>query len=107
MLFEPIAFPPTEDVDAAKNSPLAVGALRRRRRFDSYEHAYDNYASKPPLNQFDPEVLRNYVDYGFAPVEPAGDDSNDDGMRWSAVVAAVVSSCDAHRRWNPPRSQHR
>lgn len=77
VLFEPIAFPPTEDVDAAKNSPLAVGALRRRRRFDSYDQAYDNYASKPPLNQFDPEVLRNYVDYGFAPVE--NDNGNDNG----------------------------
>jgi len=72
VVFEPIAFPPA-DADGVANSPLVVGALRRRRRFDSYDHAYANYASKPPLNQFDPAVLRNYVDYGFAPVaQPDG-----------------------------------
>ncbi|HUF96824.1 MAG TPA: alpha/beta hydrolase [Ilumatobacter sp.] len=69
ILFEPIAFPPSEDANAAKGSPLATGALRRRRRFDSYDHAYDNYASKPPLNQFDADALRNYVDFGFAPID--------------------------------------
>jgi len=76
ILFEPIAFPPGDQADTATNSSLVVGALRRRRRFESYDQAYDHYASKRPLNQFDPEVLRNYVDYGFAPVTlPDGTDA--------------------------------
>ena len=67
VLFEPIAFPPMDDPGTAASNLLVAGALRRRRHFDSYDDAYDNYASKRPLSQFDPDVLRDYVDYGFAP----------------------------------------
>lgn len=89
ILFEPIAFPPDDSADASSNSSLAVGARRRRRRFDSYDQAYDNYASKPPLNQFDPQVLRDYVDFGFFPVEPeAGPDES--GVGESGVGEAGV-----------------
>jgi pimeloyl-ACP methyl ester carboxylesterase len=47
-------------------NPLAEGAARRRPVFDSYEAAYDNYRSKPPLAGLDPAALRAYVDFGFA-----------------------------------------
>ena len=97
ILFEPIAFPPGDQADTASNSPLVVGALRRRRRFDSYNQAFDHYASKRPLNQFDPAVLRNYVDYGFAPVKLP--DGTDVGIELrctpemeSATFAASVNS---------------
>ncbi len=76
-LFEPIVMPPIpgpqRDAFAGSN-PLAAGARRRRPVFDSFDAAYDNYASKAPLNTLDPAALRAYVDHGFAPdpADPAG-----------------------------------
>ena len=68
VLFEPIAFAqPDGDVDP-ENSPLAVGARRRRRQFESFDAAISHYASKPPLDRFDPGALDEYVRGGFAPV---------------------------------------
>lgn len=60
--FEPIA-PPPSDVDP-DTLPIAVGARRRRSKFSSIEAAIENYASKPPLAAFTPEVLDDYVRYG-------------------------------------------
>jgi pimeloyl-ACP methyl ester carboxylesterase len=65
--FEPIAFPPVEDIGMRVESPLIAGARRRRRSFPSYEAAIEHYASKPPLMAFEPEALRQYVLHGFAP----------------------------------------
>lgn len=69
VLFEPIVFPPDERRPDAEPSPLVEGARRRRRTFDSYEAAAANFASKPPLNTFDPAALAAYVLYGFAQVD--------------------------------------
>jgi len=64
-LFEPVVFPPLKmDLPPGVN-PLAEGARRRRRTFDSFDAAYENFASKPPLNALHPEALRAYVDFGF------------------------------------------
>jgi pimeloyl-ACP methyl ester carboxylesterase len=63
-LFEPIAFPATP-TEAERTSPIIEGARRRRAVFASREDAYDNYASKPPLDALTPEALRAYVDHGF------------------------------------------
>ncbi|NUU23719.1 MAG: alpha/beta hydrolase, partial [Streptomycetaceae bacterium] len=38
----------------------------RRPTFADRAEAYRNYASKPPMDAFDPEVLRAYVAHGFA-----------------------------------------
>ena len=65
--FEPIA-PPPSDVDP-ETLPIAVGARRRRSSFASVDAAIENYASKPPLAAFAPEVLDDYVRYGTFPVE--------------------------------------
>lgn len=66
VLFEPIAFPGTEyDPDPSEELPIAQGARRRRRRFPSRQAAIDNYAAKPPLSLMRPEVLADYVEYGF------------------------------------------
>lgn len=64
-LFEPIVFPPFDGPVPVSN-PLADGARRRRDRFDSYDAAYANFASKPPLDALHPAALRAYVDGGFA-----------------------------------------
>jgi pimeloyl-ACP methyl ester carboxylesterase len=64
--FEPIIFPQNDDAPRS-SSPLAAGARRRRATFESFEHAIDNYSSKPPLMAFTPEALRAYVEHGLEP----------------------------------------
>jgi pimeloyl-ACP methyl ester carboxylesterase len=75
--FEPVIFP-SGDVDASqpRSEPpqsqpppsfLVEGARRRRSTFDTFEAAIANYGSKPPMNMFDPDVLRLYVMHGFRP----------------------------------------
>lgn len=68
ILFEPIIFPDDMRSVAAKSrgaSPLAEGARRRRNSFASRAEAFANYASKPPMNEFDQRSLRAFVDHGF------------------------------------------
>jgi pimeloyl-ACP methyl ester carboxylesterase len=68
VLFEPIshqAASPTLTDDEIQQLPIVRGALRRRRTFPSFDAAYDNYHSKPPLSLMTPAVLRNYIDHGF------------------------------------------
>jgi len=63
--FEPVVFPSEVPSKADLAEPLAKGARQRREVFSSREEAYANYASKPPLSSFDPEVLAAYVEFGF------------------------------------------
>ena len=70
VLFEPIshqAAATTPTADEMRQLPIVQGALRRRRTFPSYDAAYENFASKPPLSSMVTEALRNYVDHGFRP----------------------------------------
>ena len=46
---------------------MVAGARRRRASFDSFEAAIANFGSKPPMQTFDPDVLRLYVGHGFRP----------------------------------------
>lgn len=66
VLFEPIVYPPPDPRPDPEVFPLVIGARRRRRRFESFQAAYDNFASKPPLSMFDHDVLHAYVEHGFA-----------------------------------------
>jgi pimeloyl-ACP methyl ester carboxylesterase len=65
-LFEPVVVPTDFVTDRNPDNPLSNGARRRRDTFDSFDAAFDNYASKPPFDSLHPEVLRVYVDHGFA-----------------------------------------
>ncbi len=68
ILYEPIIFPSAIREIASKNnnpSPLVEGARRRRKTFASRAEAFANYASKPPMNAFDPRALHAFVDHGF------------------------------------------
>ncbi|CAN5693366.1 hypothetical protein BH24ACT3_BH24ACT3_07960 [soil metagenome] len=70
--YEPVVFPPeATPMGGTEDSPLAAGAERRRERFESFEAALANYASKPPFDQLHPDALRAYVEGGFAE-EPDG-----------------------------------
>lgn len=68
VLFEPIIFPPAvrENGGGGGPSPMSQGARRRRTTFASIDEAVANYSAKPPLNVFEPQVLRDYVQYGFS-----------------------------------------
>jgi pimeloyl-ACP methyl ester carboxylesterase len=64
--YEPIVWPEITEELKASRRPLISGALKRRDLFGSRQDAYDNFASKPPLESLDPKALRAYVDCGFA-----------------------------------------
>jgi pimeloyl-ACP methyl ester carboxylesterase len=63
--FEPVVFPSEDPLPPELYEPLAERARQRREVFTSRQEAYANYASKPPLATFDPEVLAAYVEFGF------------------------------------------
>ena len=63
--YEPIVWPEITEVLQASRRPLISGALKRRDQFPSRQEAYENFASKPPLESLDPRALRAYVDCGF------------------------------------------
>jgi len=63
--FEPVVFPAEHPFTPDPSPLLAKGARSRREIFPSREDAYANYASKPPMSTFDPEVLEAYVRFGF------------------------------------------
>ncbi len=65
--YEPIVWPAITDELAASRRPLISGALKRRDLFPTRQDAYENFASKPPLESLDAKALRAYVDCGFAP----------------------------------------
>jgi pimeloyl-ACP methyl ester carboxylesterase len=64
-LYEPVVVPTDNVTGHNPDNPLSNGARRRRDTFDSFDAAYENYASKPPFSTLHPEVLRVYVDHGF------------------------------------------
>lgn len=64
--FEPVVFPPGTASAGEGPNVLAQGALNRRDRFGSFSAATENYSGKPPMNRFDPDALREYVQHGFA-----------------------------------------
>ena len=67
VLFEPIARPPSEEPIDASGWPIVIGARRRKRGFASFQAAFDNFSSKPPLSLMTPESLRGYVEHGLRP----------------------------------------
>lgn len=76
VVFEPIVFPPggirpEDQAGDPQESPMVVGARRRRATFASYDAAIENFAAKRPLNGFTPAALRAYVLHGFTP-DPEG-----------------------------------
>ena len=63
--YEPVVFPPDVRAAGGDENPLAAGALRRRTDFPSAESAFENFASKPPMDVFDARALAGYVEGGF------------------------------------------
>lgn len=65
-LYEPVVVPTDDRSLPAGDNPMSEAAARRRDRFGSLDDAYENYRSKPPLDQLHPDALRAYVDGGFS-----------------------------------------
>lgn len=65
-LYEPVIVPPGFLPSGSGPNPMAEAAARRRKSFDSYDEAFNNYASKPPLSQLHSDALRAYVEGGFS-----------------------------------------
>ncbi len=65
--YEPVVFPPTSGSPDGFGGriPMAELARKRRAHFPSRQAAYDNYASKPPLDRLHPDALDAYVTFGF------------------------------------------
>ena len=72
VLFEPITYPRSDEAVDIESVPLVVGARRRRRRFESFDEAYANFAAKRPLSSMTPESLRGYVEHGLRPAPDGG-----------------------------------
>lgn len=64
-LYEPVLIPARTYPPSVEGNPMAVAAGRRRPAFGSRLAAYENYASKPPLNELRDDALRDYVEHGF------------------------------------------
>lgn len=64
--YEPVVAPLLDPPPPDDDQLLSQRALRRRERFGSRAEALSNFSSKPPLCVLDPDVLRDYVDFGFA-----------------------------------------
>jgi pimeloyl-ACP methyl ester carboxylesterase len=60
-LFEPAIIPPM----SPRNITAVESTLRRRQTFPTRKDAYENYASKPPLDELSETSLWAYVEHGF------------------------------------------
>jgi len=61
-LFEPIIWP---EPIVHQDNFMATAARARRRTFDSFESVIERYGSRPPFDEVDPEMLDDYVRFGF------------------------------------------
>ena len=67
--FEPIAFPTSGEAPPGGKNVLAEVTRHRREEFDSYEQAIERFGAKPPLGSLRPDVLDDYVRFGFRPTD--------------------------------------
>jgi pimeloyl-ACP methyl ester carboxylesterase len=63
--YEPIIFPRSRPDGESSAEGLAESTRRRRPTFSSREEAAARYASRPPLDELDPEALSAYVTHGM------------------------------------------
>jgi pimeloyl-ACP methyl ester carboxylesterase len=62
--YEPVVIP-GDARDPDPEFPLAVGARRRRNRWDTLDEAYRSWAARPPFAALDPDALAGYVEHGL------------------------------------------
>jgi pimeloyl-ACP methyl ester carboxylesterase/catechol 2,3-dioxygenase-like lactoylglutathione lyase family enzyme len=95
VLLEPIVFPSEERPLGPNNPPIADQARKRREHWSNREEALRSYRGRGPFAKWPDEVLRLYVDHGFADEE--------DGVRLKcapAVEGQVFSMDRAFDCWS-------
>lgn len=75
--------------------PLAQGALRRRRRFDSVQAAYEYFRPKPLFETWPDEALRLYAESGLKPAAEGGVE-----LLWSPEWEAHYFMTGYTRSWD-------
>ena len=94
--YEPVIYPPGVTDDDARLDVWVKRTTNRRGRFDSFEAAIANYASKMPYSLLDPAALMAYVRHGFA----AGPDGAVEIKCRPAVEAQLYLMGPHHRAWD-------
>jgi lipase len=69
LLIDPVIFSETYYVGALQGEHFAA---RRRADWTSPDEMYDSFKLRKPFNQWQPRVLRDYVDYGLLPTMGGG-----------------------------------
>ncbi len=64
-LWEPVVFPLVLARDALAENSMVTIARKRRRSFESWQAAVDNFRGKGPFAKVDEDLLRCYVYWGF------------------------------------------
>lgn len=94
--FEPVIVPADPPLGRDRENWLAEGARRRRASFASRAEALDHYAARPTLSGFAPEVLRAYVEHGFA--DGRGEVRLKCMPEHEALVYEMATAHDCYRR---------
>ena len=94
--YEPVIYPPGVTDDDARLDVWVKRTRNRRGRFDSFETAIANYASKMPYSLLDPAALEAYVRHGFA----ARPDGAVEIKCQPAVEAQLYLMGPHHRAWD-------
>lgn len=95
-LCEPIVIPEDRGPFAANDNHMAAAAEKRREVFESYDAAFERYASRPPFDAVDPAALRAYVDHGFRPTDDGQVILKCRGHVEAAVFRNSQAGVDAH-----------
>lgn len=95
--YEPVVMPSTPAPEGfSGGNSLSEQARKRRPGFASRLEARQNFASKPPMNGFDPAALDAYVEYGFVD-EPHG------GVTLACTredEASIYEGAPLHHAWD-------
>ncbi len=70
LLIDPVIVPP-----AAYETPVDRGehfAARRRNQWSSPAEMFESFRGRPPFDRWDPDVLRDYCEFGLLPAEDGG-----------------------------------
>jgi catechol 2,3-dioxygenase-like lactoylglutathione lyase family enzyme len=65
-LCDPVLFPREWRTHCALDNPIAAAARKRRERWSSRDEAFQSYRGRGPFAKWPDEMLRLYVEHGFA-----------------------------------------
>lgn len=66
LLLDPVIFTP-DSPDPTQTDPAKSPIASRRNEWVSADEMFTRFSSRPPFSDWDPQVLRDYCDYGLVP----------------------------------------